>query len=687
MSTQTLLIELLTEELPPKALARLSQAFHDGIASGLTRAGLSIGSSKALATPRRLAVVIEDVVAQGQTQTMQRFGPPAANAYKNDEPSQALLGFAKSCGVSLEQVEIKTNDKGQERLYAEQVIDGKTLKDELQSILDATLKALPIPKRMHWGKAEFSFVRPVKNIVALHGETVLPITCFGLDANQSTQGHPVHHPQSVSITRADNYEATLENAFVIADFNKRQQRIETQLKEAAQNISVQFLQSPALLDEVTAIVEWPETHVATFDAHFLQIPEEALTAAMTGHQKVFPLFQDNALYPGFLFVSDMQLDDAQLVIRGNQRVMSARLGDAAYFYQTDLKTPMGDFAERLSGIVFQQKLGTLADKSARVQTLSCYLATTLGVDTSKATQAAALAKADLVSDMVGEFPELQGLMGRYYAQAQDIDPEVATAIEQHYWPLGAGAPLPENDLAAVVSLADKIDNLVGIFGIGLIPTGEKDPFALRRAALGVIRILLSLKTPLVLSDILDKAFAAYGDKLSANPKEAIIRFVHERLKHFWSPDTFSTDIIQAVFRAEPKHMQDAHARAQALSAFMQIPESASLIAANKRASNILKKNTQSQGDIKADALQEPAEKQLLEALIRVKADIQTAADYERQLMALTALKQPLDAFFDSVMVMCDDQALQQQRLNLLGELTKCMNQVGQLDLLQSQGNA
>lgn len=684
MTTQSLLIELQTEELPPKSLRQLAESFASNLSLQLEKAEIEKKGYRVFATPRRFAVLISDVAKDSPQKTIERFGPPAANAFDTEnQPTAALVGFAKSCGIRVEDVKIKPNDKGQERLFAEEAVPGKTLHQEIQVAVTEALKALPIAKKMSWGVGKFSFVRPVKGVVALWGSTILPVSLFGFEAGRKTKGHPVHHNHTIEITDAESYESQLESACVIPCFTKRQEVIAAQLESRADELHANCYQSTALLEEVTAIVEWPQVHHANFSPSFLNVPSEALIAAMTHHQKAFPLFKKDALLPGFLFVSDLVFADDSLVIKGNQRVMSARLADAAYFFETDLKTPLSDASKRLEGIVFQKQLGTLAEKTRRLQKLSLYFAKQLNVATEDAKNAALLTKTDLVSLMVGEFPELQGLMGRYYAKAEGFSDDVAQAIEQHYWPLAAGSALPTSDLASIISLADKIDNLVGIFGIGQIPTGEKDPFGLRRAAIGIIRILLQLNQPVVLSEVLDVAYDAYGEKIKSNPRDLVLDFIHERLKNYWSPQWFPLEVVNAVFSNAPDHIKDAKERAEALNHFLKLPEAASLIAANKRASNILKKSASAITLLDPSRLVEPAEVVLYNTLQELIKKTNQSRDYITKLSLLSCLKEPLDQFFDSVMVMCEDVHLRQQRMNLLNELVTCMNQVGQLDMLQS----
>ena len=683
--TQTLLIELLTEELPPKALNNLGNHFAQSIAEGLEKAQLIDGTTQytAYASPRRLAVSVANVKPVQADQHVVRKGVSVAAGMKDGVPTKALEGFARSCGVEIGSLKIIHD--GKQDVYAHEFTQaGQTLAALLGEIINTAIKKLPIPKVMRWGSSTHTFVRPVHGLVVLHGADVVPVNVLGLDSGRQTLGHRFLSQGAIVLAQADDYAQQIaEQGKVIASFAKRRAAIKAELDKVSGSLNARVAADDALLDEVTALVEYPVVLQAEFEAHFLAVPQECLILTMQQNQKYFPLLDQNGkLMNRFLLVSNLQTADPSHIIHGNERVLRARLSDAEFFYKQDQKATLESRLPKLEHVVYHNKIGSQAQRIDRLQTIAAHIAEQLGTDRATAERAARLAKADLVTEMVGEFPELQGTMGKYYAVLDGEQPEIAAAIEQHYQPRFAGDKLPESPIATAVALADKLETLVGIWGIGLIPTGDKDPYALRRAALGVLRMLMN--SPLSINDLLTTVAAQFPrDLLAANTVTEVADFMQARLAVLLQND-YAQDTVAAVLAQRPDRLDDLADKLQAVESFKKLPEAAALAAANKRVQNLLKKADAQLGAVQENLLQEDAERALFAATQALRPTVQAALakhDFQAALTALAAVKPQVDAFFDNVMVMADDAAVKQNRLNLLNELSQLMNAVADISLL------
>ena len=683
--TQTLLIELLTEELPPKALTNLGNHFAQSIAEGLEKAQLIDGAAQftAYASPRRLAVSVANVKPVQADQHVVRKGVSVAAGMKDGVPTKALEGFARSCGVEIGSLKIIHD--GKQDVYAHEFTQaGQTLAALLGEIINTAIKKLPIPKVMRWGSSTHTFVRPVHGLVALHGADVVPVNVLGLDSGRQTLGHRFLSQGAIIFAQADDYAKQIaEQGKVIASFAERRAAIKAALDKVSGSLNARVAADDALLDEVTALVEYPVVLQAEFEAHFLAVPQECLILTMQQNQKYFPLLDQNGkLMNRFLLVSNLQTADPSHIIHGNERVLRARLSDAEFFYKQDQKATLESRLPKLEHVVYHNKIGSQAQRIDRLQTIAAHIAEQLGTDRATAERAARLAKADLVTEMVGEFPELQGTMGKYYAVLDGEQPEIAAAIEQHYQPRFAGDKLPESPIATAVALADKLETLVGIWGIGLIPTGDKDPYALRRAALGVLRMLMN--SPLSINDLLTTVAAQFPrDLLAANTVTEVADFMQARLAVLLQND-YAQDTVAAVLAQRPDRLDDLADKLQAVESFKKLPEAAALAAANKRVQNLLKKADAQLGAVQENLLQEDAERALFAATQALRPTVQAALakhDFQAALTALAAVKPQVDAFFDNVMVMADDAAVKQNRLNLLNELSQLMNAVADISLL------
>ena len=683
--TQTLLIELLTEELPPKALNNLGNHFAQSIAEGLEKAQLIDGATQytAYASPRRLAVSVANVKPVQADQHVVRKGVSVAAGMKDGVPTKALEGFARSCGVEIGSLKIIHD--GKQDVYAHEFTQaGQTLAALLGEIINTAIKKLPIPKVMRWGSSTHTFVRPVHGLVALHGADVVPVNVLGLDSGRQTLGHRFLSQGAIIFAQADDYAKQIaEQGKVIASFAERRAAIKAALDKVSGSLNASVAADDALLDEVTALVEYPVVLQAEFEAHFLAVPQECLILTMQQNQKYFPLLDQNGkLMNRFLLVSNLQTADPSHIIHGNERVLRARLSDAEFFYKQDQKATLESRLPKLEHVVYHNKIGSQAQRIERLQTIAAHIAEQLGADRATAERAARLAKADLVTEMVGEFPELQGTMGKYYALLDGEQPEIAAAIEQHYQPRFAGDKLPESPIATAVALADKLETLVGIWGIGLIPTGDKDPYALRRAALGVLRMLMN--SPLSINDLLRTVAAQFPqDLLAADTVAEVADFMQARLAVLLQND-YAQDTVAAVLAQRPDRLDDLADKLQAVESFKKLPEAAALSAANKRVQNLLKKADAQLGAAQENLLQEDAEHALFAATQALRPTVQAALakhDFQAALTALAAVKPQVDAFFDNVMVMADDAAVKQNRLNLLNELSQLMNAVADISLL------
>jgi glycyl-tRNA synthetase beta chain len=687
MSARDLLFELLCEELPPRALLGLSEALREGIAKGIDAAGIPHGKIHGYATPRRLSVWIEKLAENQPDRSVERRGPPLANSFDaHGKPMAAAIAFAKSCNVGVESLTQLKTDKGA-WLQFRGIERGAAATALIGGILTQAIAALPIPKRMRWGARTAEFVRPVHAVVLIYGETVVPVQILGLASGRVTQGHRFHAPKPIVLKSAKGYASRLLKAKVVVDFAKRRELIRAAVSAAAaasgSNASV--LMDESLLDEVTALVEWPVAVAGQFERRFLNLPREVVIATVQDHQRYFPVQgQDGQLSGWFITVSNIESRDPSKVREGNERVVRPRLSDAAFFWDQDRKLPLQDYAARLKDMTFQAKLGTYADKTARVAALSVLIGRQIGAGDEIA-RAAQLAKADLVTAMVGEFPELQGTMGRYYALAQGESADLAVAIEEHYRPRFAGDAIPSTRTAQAVALADKIDTLIGIFVIEQRPSGTKDPFGLRRAALGVLRILIEAHLDLDLVELLRASAQAQPIQRPAVIDE-VYDFIAERLRGMLLEQSGTTvEMLDAVFANRPASPLDATTRLAALQAFLLLPDAPVLAAINKRIANILKK-TQISRDHAVDsaALTEDAERGLHQALLELRDPVTLATTqrrYSDSLLALVGLRAPVNDFFDRVMVMDENPTRRNNRLALLRDVQILLGGVADLSRL------
>ena len=683
--SKDLLFELCTEELPPRTLPALSFALTAGITKGIDEAAIPHGKVHGFATPRRLAVWIEKLADHQPDRQVERRGPPLANAFDaHGAPTQAATAFAKSCGVAVGELSKLTTEKGA-WLQFRGTEHGAATTALLKDILTQAIAALPIAKRMRWGAHSAEFVRPVHSVVLLYGDEIVPIELLGLQSGRITSGHRFHHPKPISLKSAKGYEAKLRRAKVMADFAKRREAIRSGVIAAAAQVGGSALIDDALLDEVTALVEWPVPLTGQFEQRFLSLPREVVIATVQDHQRYFAVQgPDGKLSGWFVTVSNIESRDPSKVREGNERVVRPRLSDAAFFWEQDRKISLQAHAARLSGVIFQAKLGSYAEKTARVTRLAQLIGSHIGAGPDLA-QAAELAKADLMTAMVGEFPELQGTMGRYYAQAQGLPRDVSIAIEEHYRPRFAGDAVPSTKIGQALSLADKIDTLVGIFAIEQRPTGTKDPFGLRRAALGVLRILLDARLELDLLEVLAAAAAAQPVQ-RAGVADEVYDFIAERLRGVLLEEPGTTpEMLDAVLANCPRSPLDAVTRLAALKEFLLLPDAAVLAGINKRIANILKK-TQVSRDwvVDAQALSEEAELGLHRALTKLRDPVLDATGerrYADSLQALVGLRAPVNEFFDRVMVMDENTAKRNNRLALLRDVLVLLGGVADLSRL------
>jgi len=659
-----LLVELLTEELPPKSLRTLAEAFAARLHADLAKAGLTQTAARSFATPRRLAVLIPAVEERGPDRETEVLGPPAK------APAQAIDGFAKKHGLAPQALERRATPKG-EILVARVRSAGQLLDAVLAPLVENALKALPIPKVMRWGSGDAQFVRPVHGLVMLHGKRVIPGSVLGLQSGNRTLGHRFMAKASLTIASAQDYERTLREGHVVADFAARRAEIEAQLKARALAEKAELGGYTDLLDEVTALVESPTVYTGGFDAAFLEVPQECLILTMRQNQKYFPLFEPGGkLRPRFLIVSNMQVADPRHIVSGNEKVVRPRLEDARFFYNQDRRTRLDARVAQLAKVVYHNKLGTQLERVQRIKELASRIARMLKADAALAERAAQLSKADLLTGMVGEFPELQGVMGRYYALHDGEKREVADAIGEHYKPRFAGDTLPQGAIACALALADKVDALTGMFRIGQQPTGEKDPFGLRRAALGLVRILVERELEVDLAALVGNA--------------EVEAFVLERARGYFLESGYSANEVEAVLSLRPGRLDLVPRQLEAVRAFTSLPEAESLAAANKRIGNILKQADGAAAKFDASLLALPEEKALASAFERLQPQVEDAfqrRNYTAGLKALAALKAPVDAFFDKVMVMDKDPQVRANRIGFLGTLHGTMNRIADLSKL------
>jgi len=692
---ETLLIELLTEELPPRSLARLADAFGDAVFDGLKAQYFLSERSRVetFATPRRLAARVSDVLAVQPDRIIERKGPAVASAIDTaGKPTPALLGFARSCGVDPGKLERHKDDKGEYFIYRAKQ-KGEPLARHLPVLVEAALKKLPVAKLMRWGAREVEFVRPVHGAILLHGSKVVPGAVLGVKAGNQTRGHRFLSKGEIVIRRPSDYEKDLRRrGHVIASFAERRDVVVHELDKAAAKVgrgtTWRLGKEMQLVDEVTSIVESPRVYLGAFEESFLDVPRECLIVSMQQHQKYFPLAgAGGRLQAHFLFVANMHPRDPKQIIRGNERVLRARLSDARFFYNQDRRLKLAERVPRLKDVVYHNKLGSQLERVQRLQRLAGAIAAMLKADVAGAERAAYLCKADLLTDMVGEFPELQGVMGRYYALHDGEAREVADAIAQHYLPRAAGDELPEGEAAVSVALADRLDTLVGIFGIGHAPTGEKDPFGLRRAAIGVVRLLIEKKLPLDLKDLIERARPLFTQApMVPNVSQQVLDFFYDRLRSYLREQGYAADEIEAVLALKPTRVDQIPARLEAIKKFRALPEGMALSAANKRIRNILRQaGGANSTEVKAGLLQEDAEKKLAEEVQTAANEVDpllSGGDYAHTLQRLAQLRPVVDEFFDRVLVMVDDTAVRGNRLALLNRLGNLFLRVADVSRLQ-----
>lgn len=691
MSTTDLLIEIGTEELPPIALPVLSRAFTEGFRDQLKTNGIGFETIESFAAPRRLALLIKGIQTRQPDQESVRRGPALQAAFDAEgQPTKALLGFARSCGVEVEALGREETDKGS-WLVHRRVTPGRETAQLVPDMAEAALAGLPIPKRMRWGDRSEEFVRPVHWVCLLLGTEPVAGTVMGLPAETRTRGHRFHHPAPIAIGRASDYAETLrEQGRVEPSFELRRERIREQVMSLAASNGLRARIDPELLDEVTALVEWPQALLCKFDERFLEIPPEVLIETMQSNQKYFPVEDMNgALQARFIAVANIESRDPDQVRAGNERVIRPRFSDAAFFWSQDLKQPLADFAPRLETVVFQDKLGTQAAKCARVARLGRDLAPTIGVDPALVERAAALSKCDLMTAMVFEFPGLQGIMGRYYAERSGEDACVSAAMEDQYRPRFAGDELPAGPCGRALALADRLDTLVGIFGIGLRPTGTKDPYALRRASIAVLRLLIETPLDLDLRALLERAAAGFAaGLLAADTVDAVLSYMLERLRGYYSDRVVAVDTVESVIHTGVTNPWDLDRRVAAVTQFRRLPAADALAAANKRIRNILLKAEPSdlpEGGPNSDLLTEVPEQRLAERIAELGARVEPLAqarDYVAILETLAELREDVDAFFDEVMVMAEDPATRRNRLQLLRALAALFLGVADISRLQ-----
>ncbi len=669
-----LLVEIGTEELPPKALRGLMSAFAEGLGEQLDDKRLSFADISAFASPRRLALIVHDLADGQNDRAVERKGPPVNVAFDADgEPTPAAQAFAGKCGVAVTDLSRRTTDKG-EWLVHNATEKGAAAADLLPAMIDAALAKLPIPRPMRWGASDTEFVRPVHWVVLLHGSKLVEGRVLGVKTGNTTRGHRFMAPDSVAIESADDYLPRLEAGYVVADFAARRARVEQGVEEAAAECGGSAVATEALFDEVTALVEWPVALTGRFDESFLELPPEVIIATLTGHQRYFPVRGDDAeLLPAFITVANLVSKDPKQVREGNERVIQPRLADAAFFWETDRRTPLADRRADLDKVVYQKGLGTIKDKSERVAALASRIADEIGSDPAPVERAAVLAKCDLVSGMVGEFPELQGTMGRYYALSDGEPTSVADAIGEQYLPRFAGDRIPASTPGRCLAVADKLDSLCGIFALGKKPSGNRDPFGLRRAALGLVRTTVEGGLDIDLKTLIAESVAAQPVSKEPDAEALVYAYIVERMRAYClERDGLNAEMFEAVREREPRSLLDFDQRLQAVAAFVALDSAASLAAANKRIANILRQAEHSTGSALDDSLlSEDAEKRLYRSLQEARTEVAPMLEereYAKALTRLADLREPVDAFFDDVMVMADDEAIKLNRLTLLAEL-------------------
>ncbi len=688
MTTQNFLVEIGTEELPPKALKTLATSFADNVEAELNQAGLTFDKIEWFAAPRRLAVKVLNLATQQPSKEIEKRGPAVSAAFDAEgKPTKAAEGWARGCGITVEQAERIATDKG-EWLVHRAKIEGQPTKNLLNDIVANALAKLPIPKPMRWADKTVQFIRPVHTVTMLLGDELIEGEILGVASARTIRGHRFLGEKEFEIQHADQYPQLLrEKGSVVADFNERKAEILAKSQAKATALGGVADIEESLLEEVTSLVEYPNVLAAKFEERFLAVPAEALVYTMKGDQKYFPIYdKDGKLLPHFIFVSNINPEDPTAIIEGNEKVVRPRLTDAEFFFKTDLKQKLVDRLPRLETVLFQQQLGTLKDKTDRIEQLAGEIAKQIGADEAKAKRAGLLSKCDLMTNMVFEFTDTQGVMGMHYARHDGEDEEVAVALNEQYMPRFAGDELPKSLVASAVALADKFDTLTGIFGIGQAPKGSADPFALRRSALGALRIIVEKNLPLDLEDLVKKSAALFGDKLTnQNVVADVVDFMLGRFRAWYQDEGIAVDVIQAVLACRPTRPADFDARVRAVSHFRTLDSAEALAAANKRVSNILAKADAAIGEINLTACVEPAEKALAEAVLALRTEVQpliAQGDYTTVLDKLANLRVPVDSFFDNVMVNAEDPALRQNRLAILNTLQDLFLQVADISVLQ-----
>ena len=685
---ENFLVEIGTEELPPKALKTLATSFADNVEAELNQAGLTFDKIEWFAAPRRLAVKVLNLATQQPSKEIEKRGPAVSAAFDAEgKPTKAAEGWARGCGITVEQAERIATDKG-EWLVHRAKIEGQPTKNLLNDIVANALAKLPIPKPMRWADKTVQFIRPVHTVTMLLGDELIEGEILGVENARTIRGHRFLGEKEFEIQHADQYPQLLrEKGSVVADFNERKAEILAKSQAKATALGGVADIEESLLEEVTSLVEYPNVLAAKFEERFLAVPAEALVYTMKGDQKYFPIYdKEGKLLPHFIFVSNINPEDPTAIIEGNEKVVRPRLTDAEFFFKTDLKQKLVDRLPRLETVLFQQQLGTLKDKTDRIEQLAGEIAKQIGADEAKAKRAGLLSKCDLMTNMVFEFTDTQGVMGMHYARHDGEDEEVAVALNEQYMPRFAGEELPKSLVASAVALADKFDTLTGIFGIGQAPKGSADPFALRRAALGALRIIVEKNLPLDLEDLVKKSTALFGDKLTnQNVVTDVVDFMLGRFRAWYQDEGIAVDVIQAVLARRPTRPADFDARVRAVSHFRTLDSAEALAAANKRVSNILAKADAAIGEINLTACVEPAEKALAEAVLALRTEVQpliAKGDYTAVLDKLANLRAPVDSFFDNVMVNAEDPALRQNRLAILNTLQGLFLQVADISVLQ-----
>lgn len=686
--TDDLLIELGTEELPPKALKKLSNAFTEGIVEGLKKAGFDIAEVESFAAPRRLAVLIKSIASSQPDREVERKGPNLKAAYDVDgNPTKAVIGFAKSCGIEVSELQQQETDKGVWLVFKASE-KGRALSSLIEDIINQSLSKLPIPKRMRWGSNDMEFVRPVHWVVLMHGENVIDAQIMGLKTSAKTFGHRFHAPAEITLQKASDYKNELRTqGFVLADFEERKQKIKQQVIAAATGLDAVAVLDEDLLDEVAALNEWPIAVAGEFEKIYLDVPSEALIKTMQDNQKYFPVKDtDGELKNYFITISNIDSKSPEKVKQGNERVVRPRLADAKFFWEQDQKQPLASFNAALENVVFQKRLGSIAEKTRRVAKLAEHISAQLGANSEYVQRAALLSKCDLMTDMVGEFASLQGVMGKRYAQVAGEAEEVAIALDEQYKPRGASDDTASTTTGQILSISDKLDTLVGIFAIGQKPTGEKDPYALRRASLGVLRTIIERQLDLDLKSLISVSAKLLEDKVDASKVEQeVFDYILERLRAYYLDRDIMPDVFDAVSALSPSRPLDFDKRIKAVTAFRQLSAAESLAAANKRVGNILKKSAVKEiVAVDEKLLSEDAEKNLYQVLNSLSQTVEPmfdAGDYESALSQLSSLREPVDAFFDSVMVMADDEAIKNNRIALLSTMNQLFLRAADLSRL------